>query len=850
MDKDFKYYAQLSSIEIEKELETKITKGLTTEDVTERLAIYGLNKAEKSETTWISILLRQFKSSFVYLLIASAIFSIFLGEKLDSIVIISFIGINVAFGFFQEFKSEKSAKLLKKYIVSQSKVRRNGKEIIVPSTELVPGDILLISVGDIVPADARIISSINLEIDESSLTGESIQITKSEASIKKEINQLYDATNILFNGTSVIKGKAEAIIFSTFKNTEFGKSAHLANSTKRQSLFEKEIDSISRFILKLVGASLILYMVAAGIFKGPSYFTSDVVLFSVALAVSVIPEALPTVITFSLSRGALLLSKRKVIIKRLTAIKDLGGIDILCTDKTGTITENIMEISNMFSKDKNKTIMYAGLSSKIVGVAKVDSFDTAIYEKLTTENKREISKTKVLNEIPFDPIRKRNSILIGNNWTDKDSNSSELIIRGAPEAIIQYCTNINARLKKDIQTFLDKEGDEGKRLIAIAHKDMGKVKTYKESDETEDIKFLGLISFIDPVKDTAKETIQRAVSLGVQVKILTGDSLGVAYNIGKTVGLAATSNDVIEGSQLDLIKEDALLETCEKYHVFARVTPEQKYKIINILEQKHSVGFLGEGINDAPALKIANVGIVVNNASEISRDAADVLLLKKSLNTLIDGILEGRKVFSNTTEYIKATLASNFGNFFALIISGMFLDYLPMLPLQILLLNLLSDFPMISIASDTVDDVELETPSKFNFSEFTRIALLLGIVSTVFDLIYFFTFKTQGEGILHTAWFIGSVITELSFVFSIRKKGWFFEGKAPSKIIIWLTVITYITTVVIPYTVWGHDILKFVSLNAQNIILVIIIGSVYFVVTELVKNLYYRKFNIIKRDII
>jgi len=849
MAKDFKYYATVPLTNLEKELETNYAKGLTSEKVEENILKYGLNRMEKSEITWISILFRQFKSSFVYLLIASALFSIFLGEKLDSIVIISFISINVAFGFFQEFKSEKSIKLLKKYIVSQSKVKRNGKEILIPTTELVPGDILLVSVGDIIPADARILNSINLEIDESSLTGESIQISKNEDSLKKNIDQIYDATNILFSGTSVIKGKAEAVIFSTFKNTEFGKSANLANNTKRQSLFEKEINSISSFILKLVGASLVLYIVAAGIFKGPSYFTSDMVLFAVALAVSVIPEALPTVITFSLSRGALLLSKHKVIIKRLTAIKDLGGIDILCTDKTGTITENIMEITNILSKDKEKTILYAGMVSKMEGVERVDSFDLAIYEKLTTDNKREISQTKKLIEIPFDPIRKRNSILIGHNWKDKDDYSSELIIRGAPETIIKYCKNITQKLEKEIQTFIKKEGEEGKRLIAVAYKSMKQARIYKETDETEEITFLGIISFIDPVKDTAKETIQRALSLGVQVKILTGDSLGVAYNIGKTVGLANNIKEVIEGNQLELIGEDKLLETCEKYHVFARVTPEQKYKIINILEKKHSVGFLGEGINDAPALKIANVGIVVNNASEIARDAADVLLLKKSLNTLIDGILEGRKVFSNTTEYIKATLASNFGNFFALIISGMFLEYLPLLPLQILLLNLLSDFPMIAIASDTVDDIELEKPSKFNFSEFTRIALLLGIVSTTFDLIYFFTFKLQGEQILHTAWFIGSVITELSFVFSIRKKGWFFEGKAPSKVIMWLTAITYILTIVIPYTVWGHDILKFVSLSAQNIVIVIIIGSVYFTVTEIVKNLYYRKFNVIPNDI-
>ncbi len=835
MDRNYSYYTNQNIVTVAKEFDTNLTTGLSTHQANSQLKQYGKNLLEKNSSHWLKVLIRQFKSSFVYLLLGAALLSYVLAEKIDSIVIVLFIGINVFLGFLQEYKSEKSAELLKKYVSPKSKVKRDGVIVSILAEDVVPGDIIILEAGDIVPADARIISCNDFEVDESTLTGESVQAYKNSEETDIKVNSIYKASNIVFTGTKIIEGKAEALVFANVKSSEFGKAVLLSASTKRSSLFEKEISDVSVFILKLVGFSLFSFLIVAYLLKGSSYFTEQVVLFAIALAVSVIPEALPTVVTFSLTSGALALAKKKVIVKRLVAIKDFGSINVLCTDKTGTITENDMEVDEIFSHNKEKTLEYAAYASDVNTKEKEsnNSFDLAIIKKLNKEEIRIAKDAKIINEIPFDPKRKRNSVLI------KINGVNTLIVRGAPETVLHYCT---IKDKEKYFEWTQQQGAQGKRVLALAEKPLKLAVNYNEKNEESGLEFIGLISFVDPIKKTAKHTIAEALELGVQVKIITGDSLEVAGAVAKEIGLVSSISNVVSGDTIERLQGEDLITACSKYHVFARVTPEQKHKIISTLNKRFSVGFLGEGINDAPALKAATVGIAVSNASDIARDAADILLLKKSLEVLVDGIKEGRKVFSNTSEYLKATLTSNFGNFFALIISGLLLDYLPMLPLQILLLNLLSDFPMIAIAGDNIDKHEMENPSKFDFKGFTMVAISLGLVSTIFDLMFFFIFKGEGAGTLHTAWFIGSVLTELAFIFSIRTRGWFYKAIKPSNVILVLISITYLVTITIPYTVLGSNVFSFIKLPLTSLAVVLGLVLAYFISTELVKVVYYKKF--------
>ncbi len=834
---DFAKYSALEIPQIESDLKTNISTGLKEAEVKLSLAKYGANKLKERDTAWWEILIRQFKSSFIYLLIAAAVLAFLLREYTDGVFIVVFVLINSFLGFFQEYRSEQYVKILNKYIVASAKVVRDGVEYVVLSTALVVGDIVKIESGDIFPADLRIFKAHDLNVDESALTGESVNVIKTSEKMPIEESQLYKSTNIGFSGTHIMSGIGEGIVIAVGKDSQVGKISHLAASTIRKTVFEKETTKISKFILKLVLGTLVAVFAANLLLHGASANIAELIIFSIALAVSVIPEALPVVTTFSLSSGAIQLAKSKVIVKRLSSIEDLGGIQILCTDKTGTITENKLAVADIYSEDIQKTMFYAALASTSKDLKKdsVNSFDLAIREKMSVQEKEIVSKVSTIDEIPFDPIRRRNSVLV--NFSGK----SLLIVRGSAEEILEDIDSISSNdRQKALQWIIDR-GFEGKRVVALAYRENLSENEYDEKQETVNINFAGLISFIDPIKESAEGAIKMAQHLGVSVKVLTGDSKQVAGAIGYKIGLIGSPDKVILGSDLDSLNQEDLLKVCESNYVFARLSPQQKFKIIQSLETKYETGFLGEGINDAPALKVSNVGIVVNDASDIARESSDVILLQKNLDVIINGIKEGRKVFTNTTKYIKSTLASNFGNFYAVALSTLFIKYLPMLPLQILLLNLLSDFPMISIAGDSVDQEELQEPAKLDFKEFTVICTLLGIVSTCFDLIFFLVFNRGGEHVLQTGWFMGSVLTELVFIYSIRTKKVFFKAIPPKLFIVVLTFLTAIFSVAITFIPFGHNVFGFIRLPFKDIAIVFGLVAVYFITTEVVKDLYYRK---------
>ena len=825
-------FSEFTAKEIKEVFETLKSResGLSENEVRERQKIYGLNEIKEKEILPIEIFLKQLRSPFFYLLIIAAILALLIGERIDSFLIFIFAFLNVILGFSQEYRAHRALSLLKSYFPPDVNVLREGKEKIIDKKFLVPGDIVILQTGDIVPADLRIIEARNLLVDESILTGESEPVAKISEKLEKETNQIFEAKNILFSGTSIVSGKAKGIVISTGRETEIGKIGKLIAKIEKPSLYQKEILDFSKVIIRFVVLTIFLIFIF-NLFLKKQPNPIDFLIFCLALLVGLVPEALPVVVGVSLSNGALKLAKRNVLVKRLEAIEDLGNVEILCTDKTGTITENKLTLTEVFSKDKEKCLNFAFLASSLLEkeVEVVQNpFDLAIYEKVKKKTK-ELKKARLIYEIPFSPQRLRNSVLV--DFEGKKF----LILRGAPEKILELS---KGNEKEEILKIAKEKGKEGKRVLAIAYKEFSK-DSFSEADENE-LEFLGILCFLDPLKKDAKRTLNLAKKLGVQIKILTGDSKEVATQIAKEVGLIKGEEEVILGKDLENLSEKEFDEVCEKYSVFARVLPETKMKIIKSLQKKYEVGFIGEGINDAPALKEANVAIAVKGAAEISKEVADIILLKDDLKTIVEGIRRGRNIFSNIQKYIKATLASNFGNMYSMAGISLIFPFLPMLPTQILLLNLLTDLPLVSIATDTLDPEELRRPKVQKFSQIFPFILFLALVSSLFDFIFFGIFFNQGEKSIQTHWFLFSVLTELVIIFSVRTRKFFLLAKSPSSILIFLSILVWLVSFTLPFIKFGQNYFYFISPTLQTILIIISLTLAYLAANEIVKHFYFR----------
>lgn len=832
---DFSAYTKKDIKDILNELETS-ENGLSEKEAEKRLKKFGYNEISTKKKTFLNVLGRQFKSPFFYLLLIAGIIAFILKEQINTIAILVFIIINTSLGFFQEYKAEKSIALLKKYLPSNIIVIRSGKEKMIDKRFLVPGDIVVSNYGDIVPADIRLITAENLLVDESILTGESSPVLKQTGSIQKESKEIFEAKNILFAGTSIVSGKAKGVVICTEKNTALGGIAKLVSGINRESVYEKDILKFSKNIMKVVIVTIVLIFILNFIIKGGENILSFSI-FSIALIVSIIPEVLPLIVISALSSGALKLAKEKVVAKRLSAIEDLGNIEILCTDKTGTLTEGKMTLDNISSGDKDKCLFYGLLSSSYIKGDKdlfLNSFDTVLYHNTNEQIKNKLKNYQLIQEMPFDGIKMRNSALV--KGTD---NELILIAKGAPEAILKISLSTdNGKNKQEIMDEIKNEGINGKRVLAIAYKKFAK-EIFTQNDENNLI-YLGYFSFKDPLKKTAKESMILAKKLGVKIKILTGDSLEVAGAIAKEMKLINNPNDVISGDEINSLSGDKLFDIIERYSVFARLSPLTKYKIIEKLQEKYEVGFLGDGINDTPSLKIAHLGMVVDNASDISREVADIILLKKDLKVIVDGIREGRTIFSNINKYIKCAMASNFGNFYSIALISLFIPFLPMLPIQILLGNILSDFPLMAISTDKVDIEELKKPKHSTINKGLFLIILLALISSIFDVIFFIIFHKIDIDQIRTLWFIESILTEIVLIFSIRTRHLFLKTKRPSFLLIGLTIIDAIIIVSLAFTGFGQ---KFFNFSTPKFSYLLIIGGLivsYFIISEITKLIYFR----------
>jgi Mg2+-importing ATPase len=801
--------------------------GLTDNQVKQIRTIVGTNNWRSTTNNWWHILINQFKSVFVYLLILAAVISFILGEHLDGELIFVFTFINILISFFQEYRANHVAQLLSHYIQSTVTVLRNNHTEEILKINIVPGDILVLKAGDLIAADSRLVEADNLLVDESVLTGESKNINKSFDNINTQPQSLFEAKNIVFAGTTIIEGEGLAIVFGTGMQTQVGQIVGLTSITSKKTLYEKEILDFSKIIIKTVLIAILLILVANLIIKGKENFGSFLV-FCLVLTISLVPEALPAVITLNLSKGALRLAKNKIVVKKLSSIEELGNIEILCTDKTGTLTENKLSVDEIYSDDKEKCLLYSTLS----GTNVQEPLNIALKNYLNENQVSKLASYQLLKAFPFDFKRMHESSLYS------DGTHNILIIRGIFE-IITSLSNLDQSTLQKWSEIEHRASSTGQRILAVAYK-YYEGNTFKESDETE-FQFLGLITLVDPLKPTAKAAIHAAEKLGIQVKIISGDSPEVTGKIGQEINLIKNLNEVILGRDLEALPEAEWFKIVDTHQIFARVAPETKLKIIKTLQEKYSVGYLGEGINDAPALKVADVGLVVSQTSDVAREAADILLLDKDLKTIIKGIEEGRIIFANINKYIKCALSSNFGNFYSVAVLSLVLTFLPMLPPQILLENILSDLPLLAIAGDTVDLAELHKTKTYQIKNILPLILMLAIGSSFIDFLFFFLLRRYTQNTLPTLWYIMSLLTEIILIFSIRSRKPIWKTTKVGKAIIPMSLLTLVIGIGLPYLSFGQKYLLFVHPPKDGMLTILGLLVIYAILNELIKKIYYHR---------
>lgn len=849
-----------SSIQKIFELLDSSEEGLSEQEARVRAQKHGLNEIKaKERRTGLEILLSQFTNSLVIILIIASIIAYFLGEKIESLVITSIVILNAIVGFLQEYHAERALRALKKYLINRANVMREGKLVTIDVKGIVPGDIVYLNIGDMIPADIRLIQSEELNTDESSLTGESLPVLKSSAPLGQDFHLPQDLNNIAFMGTSVAGGSGYGVVIGTGKDTFLGKTASYLKSTSEEGDLQKNIRIFSNFLLKIILAmTIFIFIVNTLLAKG--VFNS--LLFALALAVGLTPEALPIIITISLSRGAFKMAEQKVVTKKLASVEDFGNIDILCCDKTGTLTEGIISLSDYLSIDGNREgrlILYGllcnsgqkGQDSKVFA----NTMDRAIWQSKPAENlKSEVKHFETIASNGFDFKRRRMSVMV------RGSGKTMVIAKGAVESILSVSSSvfINGKvipLNDEISEMIGKKISDyeqnGYRMLAIATKEMTSLSDSIADTEKEhlekDLNIEGFLLFLDKAKKTVKESLKILQKLKVETKIISGDSPHITRKICNDVGLVIREDRVITGDDLNNLNEDKFKEYCRRYNIFTRVTPEQKFEIVSSLKKEgHIVGFLGDGINDAPALKAADVGISVNTASDIAKEAADIILLQKSLRVLSSGIREGRKTFANITKYILNTISANFGNMFTVAFSSLFLKFIPLLPSQILLNNFVSDAPLMTISTDNVDEEFLRRPRRWNIKLISKFMVYFGIISTFFDLALvlplILILKVEPQ-VFRTAWFCESVLSELLITFSIRTRLLFFKSK-PSKLLLFTSLIAMTIIIFLIDTSFGNEFFEFVRLPVNVILLIAGVLIAYFIAVEVVKRNFFQKFEL------
>lgn len=817
-------------------------QGLTTDGVRQQFATYGPNEVvSKKEIGLVRELLSRFASPLVLMLLALAVISFFFGDKISAIIIAAMAVLSVVLSFIQEHKAANNAAKLQEMVRITARVVREGRVIDVKLRDLVPGDIIELSAGIMIPADVRIISSKDLFLTQSALNGESFPVEKWPEQSGTTDGSVFDLPNIACLGASVVSGTARGLVIATGPKTQFGQlSQHLVRGETATN-FDRGIRSFTWLMMKLI------IMLSLFIFAVNAIFKQDILealLFAVAVAVGLAPEMLPMIVTVNLSKGALEMAKRKVIIKRLDSIQNFGAMDVLCTDKTGTLTKDEVtlvrhcDVEGRENEDILKDAYYTSTFQT--------GLNNVLEEAVLQATKVDLNGISKVDEIPFDFTRKLLSVVIDINGQHR------LITKGAPEELFKRSTqyvdqgvvrSFTGAEEQKIIAVEENFSRQGFRVLAIAYRDVDHQQhAYSPVDE-HDLVFAGFIAFFDPPKETATEAIRRLEDLGITLKVLSGDNELVNAKIGRDVGLP--SETLLIGSQVDALNDDELRLAVDRTSIFARVTPIQKERIIQALKRAgHNVGYMGDGINDAPALKAADVGLSVNNAVDIAKENADIILLEKSLLVLSEVVTEGRKTFANSLKYIKMGASSNFGNMLSMTGASIILPFLPMLPTQILLNNFLYDLAQVTIPSDNVDPDYLKKPRPWNIAFIRKFIFALGPVSSIFDFLTFgvmwYVFRASPE-LFRTGWFVESLLTQTFVIYIIRTQKIPFLESRPSRTLLLSTLSIVVFGCILPFTPLG-TFFKFVPLPPLFFFILAVMALAYLLLAQVVKTRFVRKF--------
>lgn len=857
---NLKKYSQMMSVEIFHLLQTNEV-GLVGSEAKERLKEYGLNEISlEKPPTWYQLLYRSYLNPFNILLTVLMFITYFLGDTDGTTIIAVMVALSVGIRFIQEFRSNLSAEKLKSMVSTKAAVIRRGDskspptKIEIPFEDIVPGDIIFLSAGDMLPADVFLISSKELFVSQSALTGEAMPVEKFNIPFGQEnpTKDLLDTPNMCFMGTNVLNGTGYAVVIATGDNTFFGSMAKNIIGYRPLTSFDIGINKVTWLMIRFMLVMVPFVFIINGVNKG-NWF--DAFLFAVSVAVGLVPEMMPMIVTSNLAKGALKMAQNKVIVKHLNSIQNFGAMNILCTDKTGTLTQDriILEKHLNLNGEFNNEVLQYGFLNSYYQTSLKNLLDNAVLEHEEIKNELQLEKAfRKVDEIPFDFTRRRMSVVV-----EKGPGVDLLICKGAVEEIIDVCEQ--ARIDSDVVSFTeqiktgvlrlrDDLNEDGLRVLAVAYKEMPSVpnKEYKIKDESSLI-LLGFLAFLDPPKQTAEAAIAELKELQVQVKVLTGDNEIVTRKICKWVGLDVENS--LNGHEIDNMNDEELKVKAEKTTIFVKMSPLQKSRVISMLKAKgHIVGFLGDGINDAPALREADVGISVDTAVDIAKESADMIMLEKSLMFLKEGVLEGRKTFGNIIKYVKMALSSNFGNVFSILGSSILLPFLPMMPLQLLVQNLLYDISQVTIPFDNVDQDFLQKPRKWNPGGITRFMVFIGPISSIFDYttfaIMWFVFGANSianQALFQTGWFVEGLLSQTLVVHMIRTRKIPFIQSIASFPLILTTILIMAVGIYIPYTFVGTSLAMTPLPNAYYYWLLATLIC-YCTLTQLVKVWFIRRF--------
>lgn len=825
-----------SAEELLRELETG-PLGISTQDAQTRLVLYGRNAPPARQNfSTIALFLSQFRSPVILILIAAALLSLYLHDPTDAAIILSIVLISGILGFFQERGAHNAVQKLLALVQIKTCILRDKVETEVPLEEVVPGDVVVLDAGDVVPGDSIIIDSNDLFIDEAALTGETYPVEKMASTLAAD-TPLASRSNSLWMGTHVVSGTARALIVHTGTATEFGQISERLRSRPQETEFELGVKHFGYFLME-VTLILVIAIFAVNVLLEKPVLESF--LFSLALAVGLTPQLLPAIITINLSHGARKMAEKKVIVKRLAAIENFGSMNVLCSDKTGTLTEGIVHLhsaTDIEGNDSPRLFEYAFVNASLES-----GFSNPIDDALRASGSLDISGYRKLGEIPYDFIRKRLSVLVSHG------NENYIISKGALSNVLDACAFVEVKenerapiecVRSRIEERFRELSSQGLRTLGVAWKNVGN-QAHIETEDEKNLVFLGFLVLSDPPKAGILDVIRQMRENGVGLRIITGDNRLVAATLGRIVGVE--DQLVLTGSELQNMTDEALVRNSGRVSIFAEIEPNQKERIISALRKAGNVvGYIGDGINDAPALHAADVSISVDSAVDVAKEAADIVLLEKDLAVLLSGIAEGRRTFANTLKYIFMATSANFGNMFSMAGASLFLPFLPLLPKQILLANLMTDFPEMTIASDSVDPELVAVPRRMDIGFIRRFMLFFGLLSSVFDYITFGVLlfildATPSQ--FQTGWFIESVISAAVIVLVVRTRKPFYVSR-PGRYLLGATVAVILAAALLPYTPL-RDAFDFEILPPMFLGMLVLIVAAYVTSAEAGKRIFYR----------